>query len=95
MLHDQRAVNSTSIVSLHPNSQYLFAFTYQGEQYTADLSTAPSLSNNENPKPFHVCVAEKSGYANAVLIQDTPTGKHPFAYYSTKLDSIEVGLPLC
>ena len=40
-------------------------------------------------------VAQKAGYACAVLMQETPTGKQPLAYYSTKLDNIEMGLPPC
>lgn len=30
-----------------------------------------------------------------MLIQDSPTGKQPLAYYSAKLDNIEEGLPPC
>lgn len=53
-----------------------------------DLQSAPAFGNPKT-KPFHLYVAEKSGYANAILMQDTPTGKYPLAYYSTKLDNIE------
>lgn len=60
-----------------------------------DLRSAPALGNPDYSKPFHLYVAERSGFASAVLMQDTPTGKQPLAYYSTKLDNIEMGLPPC
>lgn len=60
-----------------------------------DLQTAPALGSPDYSKPFHLYVAEKQGYATAVLTQDTPTGKQPLAYYSTKLDAIESGMPPC
>lgn len=47
-----------------------------------DEQTAPAL-----PTPdyiFHLYVTEKQGYACAVLMHDSPTGKQPMAYYSTK-----------
>ncbi|XP_040920500.1 uncharacterized protein LOC121199673 isoform X2 [Toxotes jaculatrix] len=48
-----------------------------------------NIGNAYNPN------TEGSGYACAVLMQDTPIGKQPLAYYSTKLDNTEVGLPPC
>lgn len=60
-----------------------------------DLQTAPALGTPDYSKPFHLYVAERAGYANAILMQDTPTGKQPLAYYSTKLDTIEQGMPPC
>ena len=60
-----------------------------------DMQTAPALGNPNYTKPFHLYVIERSGYGCAVLMQDTPTGKQPLAYYSTKLDNIETGLPPC
>lgn len=60
-----------------------------------DLQTAPALANPDYSKPFHLYVAERQGYACAVLMQDAPTGKQPISYYSTKLDSVEEGLPPC
>ena len=60
-----------------------------------DMLTAPELGNPNYTKPFHLYVIERSGYGCAVLMQDTPTGKQPLAYYSTKLDNIETGLPPC
>lgn len=43
-----------------------------------------------NPKPINLYVAKRSGYGNKVLIKDSPTGKQPRPYYSTKLDNIDV-----
>lgn len=40
-------------------------------------------------------VAEQTGFVNAVLMQDAPTGKPPLAYYSTKLDTVEQRLLHC
>lgn len=60
-----------------------------------DMQTAPVLGNPDYDKVFHLYVAEKAGYVCAVLMQETPTGKQPLAYYSTKLDNIETGLPPC
>lgn len=60
-----------------------------------DMQSAPARGNPNNSKPFHLYVAKRSGYASTVLMQDTPTGKQPLTYYSTKLDNIEEGLPLC
>ncbi|XP_056879085.1 uncharacterized protein LOC130519563 [Takifugu flavidus] len=60
-----------------------------------DLQTAPALANPDYSKPFHLYVAERQGYACAVLMQDSPTDKQPISYYSTKLDSVEEGLPPC
>jgi len=54
-----------------------------------------STFNPDYSKPFHLNVAEKAGYANAVLMQKTPTGKQHLAYYSSKLYNIEAGLPPC
>ncbi|XP_029926020.1 uncharacterized protein LOC115372353 [Myripristis murdjan] len=65
------------------------------EALKSDMQSAPALGNPNYGKPFHLYVAEKSGYATAVLMQDTPTGKQALAYYSTKLDNIEAGLPPC
>lgn len=39
--------------------------------------------------------AGRAGYACGVRMQETPTGKQPLAYYSTKQENIEAGLPLC
>jgi len=61
----------------------------------SDMQSAPALGNPDYSKPFHLYVAERSGYATAVLLQDTPIGKQPLAYYSTKLDNVEAGLPPC
>ncbi|XP_046875533.1 uncharacterized protein LOC124467322 [Hypomesus transpacificus] len=59
------------------------------------MQSTPALGNPDYSKPFHLYVAERSGYATAVLLQDTPIGKQPLAYYSKKLDHLEAGLPPC
>lgn len=59
------------------------------------LASAPALGHPDYSKIFYLYVAEKSGFACAVLAQDADTGKKPLAYYSTKLDNIEAGLPPC
>ena len=53
-----------------------------------DLQQAPVLGNPNYANVFHLYVAEKAGYACAVLMQDTPTGKQPLAYYSTTLKQV-------
>lgn len=59
------------------------------------MQTAPALANPDYSKPFHLYVAEKKGYACAVLMQKTPIGNQLIAYYSTKLDGVEDGFPPC
>lgn len=44
-----------------------------------DIQNAPALGNPNYSQPFHLYVAVRAGFANAVLIQDTPTSKHPLA----------------
>lgn len=63
-----------------------------------ELQTAPALATPDYDKLFHLYVAErKDGYASAVLMQETCSGrkKQPLAYYSTKLDSVAQGYPPC
>uniref|UniRef100_A0A671WVG1 Gag-Pol polyprotein n=1 Tax=Sparus aurata TaxID=8175 RepID=A0A671WVG1_SPAAU len=60
-----------------------------------DMQTAPALATPDYSKPFHLYAAERQGYACAVLMQESPTGKQPLAYYSTRLDNVEEGLPPC
>lgn len=50
------------------------------------MQTTPALSTPDYRKPFHLYAAERQGYAYAVLMQESPTGKHPLAYYSIRLD---------
>ena len=59
------------------------------------MQTGPALATPDYSKIFHLYVTMKQGYACAVLMQDSPTGKQPLAYYSAKLDDIEEGLPPC
>ena len=58
-----------------------------------DMQTASALSDYS--KVYHLYVTEKQSYVCAVLMQDSPTGKQPLAYYSARLDNIEEGLPPC
>lgn len=60
-----------------------------------DMQTAPALGNPDYTKPFYMYVAERVGFAYGVLMQETPTCEWLLAYYSTKLDNIEAGLPHC
>lgn len=60
-----------------------------------DMQSAPGLAHPDYGKPFHLYVAERKGYACAVLMQKGPTGNQPVAYYSTKLDGVEDGFPPC
>lgn len=50
------------------------------------MTTAPALANPDYSKPFHLFVAERGGFANAVLMQ-------PIAYIGTQLDTTAQGLP--
>lgn len=53
----------------------------------------PALGTSDYSTPFLLYVVEKQGYASVFLMQDMPTGKQPIACYSTKLDTVEQGLP--
>lgn len=44
---------------------------------------------------FFLYVSEKQGFANAVLTQRLGSSKQPVAYFSTLLDNIVKGMPLC
>lgn len=62
------------------------------------LQTAPALATPDYDKIFHLYVADrKDGYASAVLMQETCSGrkKQPIAYYCTKLDNVAQGYPPC
>ena len=43
----------------------------------SNMQSASTLGNPDYSKPFYLYVAERSGYATAVLLQDTPMGKQP------------------
>ncbi len=61
-----------------------------------ELQSAPALTTPTYDKPFHLYVANrKDGYASAVLMQETCSGrkKTTIAYYSTKLDNVAEGYP--
>ncbi|XP_034146322.1 uncharacterized protein LOC117593883 [Esox lucius] len=79
---------------LHWNCDALAAF----ETIKQDMQSAPALGTPDYTKPFLLYVANRAeGYASAVLMQDTCSGrrKQPIAYYSTKLDSVAQGYPPC
>ncbi len=68
------------------------------ESLKKELQSAPALTTPTYDKPFHLYVANrKDGYASAVLMQETCSGrkKQPIAYYSTKLDNVAEGYPPC
>ncbi len=68
------------------------------ESLKEELQSAPALTTPTYDKPFHLYVANrKDGYASAVLMQETCSGrkKQPIAYYSTKLDNVAEGYPPC
>ncbi|XP_059209538.1 protein NYNRIN-like [Centropristis striata] len=81
--------DGSATLQWHPEAEGAF------EALKADMRTAPALGNPNYANVFLLYVAETAGYACAVLMQDTPSGKQPLAYYSTKLDNIETGLPPC
>ncbi len=63
-----------------------------------ELQNAPALTTPTYDKLFHLYVANrKDGYASAVLMQETCSGrkKQPIAYYSTKLDNVAEDYPPC
>ncbi len=68
------------------------------ESLKKELQSAPALTTPTYDKPFHLYVANrKDGYASAVLMQETCSGrgKKTIAYYSTKLDNVAKGYPPC
>jgi len=68
------------------------------ESIKKELQRAPVIGNPDYTKTFHLYVANRSdGYASAVLMQDTCSGrkKQPIACYSTRLDNVAQGYPPC
>ncbi len=68
------------------------------ESLKKELQNAPALATPTYDKPFYLFVANrKDGYASAVLMQETCSGRkrHPIAFYSTKLDNVAEGDPPC
>ena len=57
-----------------------------------DMHTALALGNPDYARPFYFYVAGRAGDAYDVRMQETPTGKQPLAYYSTKQQDILFGL---
>lgn len=76
------------------DSEALIAFN----SLKKELQTAPALAIPDYDREFHLYLADrKDGFASAVLMQDTCSGrkKQPIAYYSTKLDNVAQGYPPC
>lgn len=68
------------------------------ESIKKELQRAPAMGNPEYNKEFYLYVANRvDGYASAVLMQETCSGrkKQPIAYYSTKLDNVAQGYSPC
>lgn len=59
------------------------------------VCSGPALAGPNYRKPFHLYVSENQGFANAMLTQQQGPGKHPTAYFSTSLDTVEKGMPPC
>lgn len=56
------------------------------------MHTALALGNPDYARPFYCYDAGRAGYACGVRMQETPTGKQPLAYYSTKQQDFLFGL---
>ena len=68
------------------------------EQIKQELARAPALAIPDYTNKFELYVANReNGFATAILMQETCAGrkKQPIAYYSTKLDDVAAGFPLC
>lgn len=65
------------------------------EKLKQALLSAPALGLPDYKQPFILFVHEKCGFAQAVLTQRHNSSYRPFAYFSSKLDPVEKGLPPC
>ncbi|KAL0150426.1 hypothetical protein M9458_054243 [Cirrhinus mrigala] len=59
------------------------------------LAQAPALGLPNGDRPFVQMVDEKNGFMTSVLLQHHGDRLRPVAYFSSKLDPVAAGLPLC
>ncbi|KAI2645689.1 Gag-Pol polyprotein [Labeo rohita] len=59
------------------------------------LAQAPTLGLPNGDRPFVQMVDEKNGFMTSVLLQHHGDKLRPVAYFSSKLDPVAAGLPLC
>lgn len=59
------------------------------------LQSAPTLGLPKPDLPFTQFVDQKDGFLTSVLTQTHGGKQRPVAYFSTKLDPVAAGLPLC
>uniref|UniRef100_A0A4W5MLS8 ribonuclease H n=1 Tax=Hucho hucho TaxID=62062 RepID=A0A4W5MLS8_9TELE len=59
------------------------------------LASAPALDLPDFKKHFYIYVAERGGFASAVVTQKVSNKHKPCAYYSTRLDNVVRGMNPC
>lgn len=59
------------------------------------LANAPALGLPDFKKHFHIYVAERGGFASAVVTQTVSNKHKPCAYYWTRLDKVVRGMHPC
>uniref|UniRef100_A0A3B4V558 Reverse transcriptase/retrotransposon-derived protein RNase H-like domain-containing protein n=1 Tax=Seriola dumerili TaxID=41447 RepID=A0A3B4V558_SERDU len=59
------------------------------------LLSAPALGLPDYNQSFILFVHEKNGFAQSVLTQRHNSSYRPVAYFSSRLDPVERGLPPC
>ena len=90
----KNAGTTTLQAKLTWNADAIAAF----ENIKQEMQGSSALALPDYTKPFLLFVANRSqGYASAVLMQESCSGrqKQPIAYYSSKLDAVAQGYPLC
>lgn len=73
--------------------------TEKAEKTFVDLQAAllstPTLGCPDTKKPFTQTADEKNGYMTSALLQEHGGKMRPVAYFSSKLDPVAAGLPIC